>query len=185
VVDVALDATHFATSDFPYTFSYPSSWTVHSDPDGELLSPVEVTTRKSGFFDWAAIRRLRYGVAEPCDADTYVENHLENLNVSSRTETTVDGRPALRLEGTEEDFRGRFQVLLYAIEVKRRTADVLFFFGSDQAFDPMFNRIVSTLRIERALLWVDCRAPPDVRRSAVASPRTSSPSTSQQRVRLN
>jgi hypothetical protein len=166
--EVALDATRPATEDLPYSFSYPSSWnTIYSDVGAQALSPAPIEWSYPSDIDWSEISELDlsqlvgvfdrgfYGVDL---ADFFAPEFpiSDSITVSSPTETTVDGFPALRMEGTlyESGETGpALPVVVEVIQVREGTGVYLVFFGSDQAFDPaLFDQIVRTLRFDPALL---------------------------------
>jgi hypothetical protein len=169
VAETSLGSEHPATEKAPYFFRYPMSWTTHSAGTGvEVLAPVDVVDEAGGF-DWAALGRIDpgqvvgvflYPLLSPGYNLVSLERDLESdplyTGPSSRGETTVDGHAALRREGTYGDPSEdgtQLKVLDYLIQVADGSVVWLSFFASEQAYDPaLFDRIVSTLSIERALL---------------------------------
>lgn len=163
-----IDAARPATEDLPYTFSYPSSWnTTYSDSFSEVLSPVPIDWTALSDIDWTELPELDLSqLVGVFDRGFYGLDLAEffgpefpisdPITVSSPTETTVDGFPALRMEGSiyESSLGGaQLPALVYVVQVREGVGVYLVFFGSDQAFDPaLFDRIVGTLRFDPALL---------------------------------
>jgi hypothetical protein len=177
-----LTSTFAATPEIPYTFRYPSDWSVRPispgtgvpvvlSPVADLYSPDEYRGDLAGMFvdprsPDLFVSLFPMGVFDRCDLTTFASCLASTgITVSDLTTTTVDGRPAVRAVGRTAD-QIMSNRLVYGIEVADGLIVRLFFLASDQGFDPaQFDRIVRTLRFDPALLEVAIATgpPPRVR----------------------
>jgi len=121
-----------ATAERPYSFDYPSGWTLGEETEGELVLGIEgsVGMVLEPVHPWGGMGGFRGPDVEPVE---------------------IDGHEAYRMALNDDEGDG--QGVAYRVNLGGTDATVWFFANDSAAYDEvLFEAIMSTFRLEEGLL---------------------------------